>query len=192
MKIMLQRSTLQMRMQRMRAFEGEPETVGFGFYPSAHLINAFVNKDYDKYTVIMRFAMATHGDENQLMAVYSTKEQAESELKRFDEALDMGTGEFVFADDNNDENGLELTKMMDRAKSDGRIEAMDRVKQDAIRRMSEKEDKKRKIIRFILVCIIYAAVVYIATAFIKRPVTLVSTGILTGMICAGIAMSARE
>ena len=85
-----------------------------------------------------------------------------------------------------------MTKMLDKAKSDGRMEVATSISRDAERKNREKEDKKRKIIRFILVCIIYAAVVYMATAFIKRPVTLVSTGMLTGMICAGIAMSARE
>ena len=161
-------------------------------YPSEHLIGAFIKNDCEHYTITMKFAVPFTDDGNVLMAIYSTKEQAEAELERFDEALDMGTGEFVFADDTNDEADLELTKMMDKAKSDGRMEVMTRMREEAERKKREKEDKKRKIIRFILVCAIYAAVVYMATAFIKRPVTLVSTGILTGMICAGIAMSARE
>lgn len=161
-------------------------------YPSEHLIGAFIKNDCEHYTITMKFATPVSDDGNILMAIYSTKEQAEAELQRFDDALDIGTGEFVFADDNNDENDLVLTKILDKAKSDGRMEVMTRIKEDAERKKREKEDKKRKIIRFILVCIIYAAVVYMATAFIKRPVTLVSTGMLTGMICAGIAMSARE
>ena len=85
--------------------------------------------------------------------------------------MDIGTGEFVFAEDNNDKNDLVLTKMLDKAKSDGRMEAMTRIKEGEKRKKREKESKKRKIIRFVLVCIIYAAVVYMATAFIKRPVT---------------------
>lgn len=190
MKIRLQRRVFNIRAQE-REFIEEP-IAWLEFYPSEHLINTLITEDCGKYTVIMRFAMATWRDENQLMAIYSTKEQAESELKRFDEALDMGTGEFVFADDNNDKSDLELTKMLDKAKSDGRMEAMTGMREKAERKEREKEDKKRIIIRFILVCVIYAAVVYMATAFIKRPVTLVSTGILTGMVCAGIAMSARE
>lgn len=161
-------------------------------YPSEHLIGAFIKNDCEHYTITMKFATPVNEDGNILMAIYSTKEQAEAELQRFDDALDIGTGEFVFAEDNNDKNDLVLTKMLDKAKSDGRIEAMTGIKEGEKRKKREKESKKRKIIRFVLVCIIYAAVVYIATAFIKRPVTLVSTGILTGMICAGIAMSARE
>lgn len=161
-------------------------------YPSEHLIGAFIKNDCEHYTITMKFAMPFIDDGNILMAIYSTKEQAEAELQRFDDALDIGTGEFVFAEDNNDENDLVLTKMLNKAKSDGRMEAMTRIKEGEKRKKREKESKKRKIIRFVLVCIIYAAVVYMATAFIKRPVTLVSTGILTGMICAGIAMSARE
>lgn len=78
------------------------------------------------------------------MAIYSTKEQAEAELQRFDDALDIGTGEFVFAEDNNDENDLVLTKMLDKAKSDGRMEAMTRIKEGEKRKKREKESKKKK------------------------------------------------
>lgn len=107
-------------------------------YPSEHLIGAFIKNDCEHYTITMKFATPVSDDGNILMAIYSTKEQAEAELQRFDDALDIGTGEFVFAEDNNDKNDLVLTKMLDKAKSDGRMEAMTRIKEGEKRKQKKK------------------------------------------------------